>query len=247
MEPIDTTAMIPIPERLTLRVRLAGPGRRALAWSIDGVVRALILSVFVTSVLIFSGVPGVADLGVGVILVVLFALEWAYGAFFETMMAGRTPGKWIVGLRVVVDDGSPAAWPALVVRNLLRAVDWLPGGFALALVCMVSDARLRRVGDLVAGTMVVCEDRERSPAALEIRPPMGDHERQALPARVPLAPGAMRAIEGLFRRQDRLSTERVEELAGLLAPGLAARFGVRGATWTRTLQLAWLRAAGRDT
>jgi hypothetical protein len=177
---------------------------------------------------------------------VIFALEWVYGAFFETLLSGRTPGKWALSLRVVRADGGPASLQDFVLRNLLRAVDWLPFGFAFGLATMLVDDRLRRMGDVVAGTIVVIEEPSSRLGVLVVEPPVSDTERQALPARVDLSRDERLAIEAWMRRRRTLNPERVEELAALLGPALSARTGVTAASWTRVLVLAWARSAGRD-
>lgn len=247
MELLDTTAAVHTPERVALRYRLAGPGRRAAAYAVDGMVRGAILAIVGVAALSLSvTLPGGGGLGAGALLVAVFFLEWGYGAVLEWVMAGRTPGKLLLSLRVVRDDGSPGRFGDFALRNLLRAADFLPGFFAVGLVSMWLDPRFRRLGDLVAGTVVVVEDRERMLGRVAIDPPVSEEERQALPVRVDLTLEELRVIEQFLRRLGRLSPERAEELAGLYAPALAARTGIDAPNWTRTLVLAYARATGRD-
>jgi uncharacterized RDD family membrane protein YckC len=212
---------------------------------LDSLVRGVILILCLAFYILLAGLPGLAEVGLGLLLVVAFVLEWVYGAATEVLMQGRSPGKLLLGLRVVRVDGSPADTGELVLRNLLRFVDWMPALFGLAWVCMAADPSLRRVGDLVAGTMVIVDRRASAPTQLRLSPPVTDEERRRLPVRVALSPDAMRAIEALMRRAPRLSPERVEELAALLAPQISARTGVVAPTSWRVLQLAWARAAGQ--
>lgn len=243
---IDTTAAVETPERVRFRFRLAGPGQRGLAWLIDASVRAVILSVVMGVILALQAVPGVGTASMGLFLVVAFLLEWVYGAFFETILSGRTPGKLAMSLRVVRDDGAPARFPDFVVRNLLRAADYLPGFFAVGLITMFTDARFRRVGDLVAGTVVVAEERTRVLAQVLIEPPVSEDERQALPPRVDLLPEEVAVIESFLRRRSQLTADRAEELARLFGPVLSERTGVVAPTWERVLTLAYARATGKD-
>lgn len=246
MDLLDTTAAVMTPERVRFRYRLAGPGRRAVAWLVDALLRLIVVAIVMVVVTFISLIPGIGGVGMGVLLVVLFVSEWVYGVFFETVLGGRTPGKMLLSLRVVREDGSPGRFTDFLLRNLLRAVDYLPGFFAIGLACMLFDRRLRRVGDLVGGTVVVVEERDRVRERAEIQPPVSDEERVALPARVDLSREELSAIELFLRRRPGLSAERAEELAWLFGPRLSERTGVTAPTWERVLTLAYARAVGKD-
>ena len=114
------TARDPTPEGIELSLRLAGPTARALAWLIDLVVRLAVIG----AVGIVLGILG--KFGVGLMLIVWFALEWLYPTAFEVWFAGATPGKRSLGLVVLHDDGTPIRLPASFTRNLLRAIDFMP-------------------------------------------------------------------------------------------------------------------------
>ncbi|TNE85770.1 MAG: RDD family protein [Deltaproteobacteria bacterium] len=246
MNLLDTTAAVVTPERVQFRYRLAGPGRRAIAWTIDAAIRLVVVMFVGVIVALLAAIPGLDGIGTGALLVVLFVLEWVYGVFFETILGGRTPGKFLLALRVVREDGAPARFPDFLLRNLLRAVDYLPGFFAIGLASMFLDRRLRRVGDLVGGTVVVVEERDRVRDRAQIDPPVSEEERQALPAGVHLSREELSVLESFVRRRSRLSPERAEELAWLYGPALSERTGVTAPTWERVLVLAYARATGRD-
>ncbi|MEN0063685.1 MAG: RDD family protein [Myxococcota bacterium] len=243
---LDTTATVDTPELVRFRFRLAGPGPRAIAWAIDIAVMTVVVLFAVTAVLMLSIIEGFGELGMGLLLVLVFALQWLYGAFFETLWGGQTPGKRALGLRVVRADGSPGRFPDFLLRNLLRSVDFLPVAFAGAVLVMTFDKRLRRIGDLVGGTIVIAEQRTRVLAAVPIVPPVTEAERQALPARVDLDKSELRAIEALLRRRSQISNERAEELAGFFAPEVTERTGIEAPTAERVLTLAYARVMGRD-
>ena len=88
---------------------------------------------------------------------VLFAIYWGYFAFFETIWKGQTPGKRYAGIRVIKESGRPINAFEAIGRNLMRAVDGLPGIYGVGLVCMMCNQQSRRLGDFVAGTVVVHE------------------------------------------------------------------------------------------
>src|SRR6185436_12368723 len=131
LELLDTTATVDTPERVRFRYRLAGPGRRAVAWLIDSLVAGMVLGGLASVLGAMAGLPALQNVGFGLYLLVAFAMQWLYGAAFETVLAGRTPGKLALSLRVVKEDGGPAAFPEFLLRNLLRTADFLPLGFGL--------------------------------------------------------------------------------------------------------------------
>lgn len=247
MGPIDTQLEIETPERVRFRHRVAGPGTRALALAVDLAIQGTVLGLLALLGVLAGGlVPGASQVVSGLGLVVLFLVSWFYAAAFEVFWAGRTPGKALLGLRVVRSDGARIGLRDALLRNLLRGADALPVGYVVGGLVSMADPAFRRLGDLVAGTVVVVEERTRPPEALRVDPPVTEAERQALPVHVALRRDELRVIEELLRRLPRLWPERAEELAERLAPLLAAREGVEAPTALRTVQLAWARATGND-
>jgi uncharacterized RDD family membrane protein YckC len=246
VERLDTTATVDTPERVRFRYRLAGPGQRAAAWCADALVQGLIAGIVGAVLALFASIPVVGGVGNGVLLLAMFALQWLYGVFFETVLSGRTPGKVLLELRVVRTDGSPARFPDLLLRNLLRTADFLPLFFGLGVLVMAADKRMRRLGDLVGGTVVVAEDKTSVLGAVRIDPPVTDEERRALPARIELRPDELEVLEALLRRRPQLTRELAEELAKWFAPELAKRTGLVAASNERILSLAYARATGKD-
>lgn len=246
LQPLDTTAAVDTPERVRFRYRVAGPGRRAVAWVADMFLALAIAVAGMLPLMAFGAVPALANMAAGLWLLVMFGVWWIYGVFFETLLAGRTPGKLVLGLRVVREDGGPARFPDFVLRNLLRAADFLPVFYGVGVISMACDRRLRRLGDLVAGTVVVHEEHGEMLGNLAIDPPVSEAERQALPPRVVLSRDEISVIESFLRRRRMLSNERAEELAILFGPKLTERTGVTAPTWERVLALAYARATGKD-
>ena len=201
---LDTVREIHTPEGVALRLPAAGPVPRAFAWLIDLLVRfGLVLLGSVA--LAMLGTPGR-----GLYLVLLFLVVWAYPIAFEVLWDGQTPGKRALGLRVVSADGAPVGWLASFVRNLMRTVDMLPVGYAFGLVSSLVDRWGRRLGDVVARTMVVHVPRVRG--AVELPPGPA-----TVPA-VPLLPAEQAAVLALAERAHTLTQERREELADIAAP-----------------------------
>ncbi|EXJ13357.1 RDD family protein [Imhoffiella purpurea] len=209
MSPIDTIRFNETPEGVDLGLRVAGPVPRALAFVVDLVVRGALYLVLIP-LTAFAGV------GLGLMLLGFFLLEWFYPVLFE-VLKGATPGKFAMGLSVVHDDGTPVGWSASMIRNLLRAVDFLPILYGVGLVSCLVDRDFRRLGDLAAGTLVVHRERARGAAAIP-----------DVPSR-PLPPGldlqTQQAILAFAERGPRLSAARRIELAEILT----AEEGRRGA------------------
>src|SRR5207237_6321991 len=84
-----------------------------------------------------------------------FLVEWLYPVLFEVLWTGASPGKRVVGLKVVMDNGLPVTAAASLARNILRAADFLPFFYGSAVICVLWRQDSKRLGDLAAGTMVV--------------------------------------------------------------------------------------------
>jgi len=204
---LDTLRRVETPEGVELTLSVAGPLPRGVAWAIDVMIRTGGLMSVASVVGLFG------EVGSGLVLLLAFALEWFYPVLFERIWAGATPGKRIVGLAAVRDDGTPVDLRASVLRNLLRFADFLPLGYLAGVISMSVSGDFKRLGDLAAGTVVIHRrppPRHRSTNDAPPRPP---------PA--PLTPEEQRAIIAFAERSDGWSEDRVEELAGVLVPALA--------------------------
>src|SRR5487761_1447235 len=121
--PIDTRIEIVTPENIAFQYRVAGPFRRLPAYLIDVAIRVTV-SFLVWIVLAFGfGVLGQVGIGFGLGLVAWVVLDWFYGGLFETYWNGQTPGKRMMRIRVVSDEGQPINGVQAVLRNFLRSVD----------------------------------------------------------------------------------------------------------------------------
>ncbi len=201
---LDTTYNIATPEGVELRLPLAGLAPRSLAWLVDALIK-FALFMIASIVLGFLG-----DLGAGIFLVSAFLLLWFYNVLFEVFNHGATPGKKALGLRVTNINGTPVGWSGSLIRNLIRAVDTLPGCYAFGCISVLVSDRFQRLGDLAAGTVVVYKPKEPSLS--------NTNDIEAAPVRVPLALDGQQAIVGFGERATGINSERAEELAALLAP-----------------------------
>ncbi|HVJ25723.1 MAG TPA: RDD family protein [Burkholderiales bacterium] len=220
---LDTTRRVATPEGIELTLRLAGPVPRALAWSVDFLLRAAV-------VLVVSMIASrFGRAGMGVVLIAAFFVEWLLPAWFEAMWGGQTPGKRLFRLAVLNDDGTPVRWPGALTRNLLRAADFLPFLYGVGLITMLLNRDFKRLGDLAAGTVVVYQAEKVAAArAIPQAPPR--------PPPLSLSPEEQRAVLDLAERSATFTRERFEELAEIPTP-LVGR-AVRDAAATRMLSIA---------
>ena len=241
--PLDTTTAIEAPEHIRFEVRIAGPARRTLAYLVDLLLRSVIAVVLAIPLVLMGSAPtDWTEVSSGAMLFVMFMIEWGYYVLFESLGHGQSPGKRMLGLRVIDRHGRPATFLAIVLRNLLRAADSLPGTYCIGLIVMGSDRKFRRLGDLVAGTIVVDEARGRFAAPVRIHPPPTEQELARIPAHPDLRGADLDAIAAFLRRIGYLSPLRELELAELVAPIYARRLGVRFDDPARALALLYTRA-----
>jgi len=151
------------PEHIEFAFDIAGLGSRAVAYLID-----LLIRIFATTLIIFAleqlahierffDGTRIAPYG-GIIMILLYVfMLWVYYPLFEWLWEGQTPGKRLTRLRVIRDDGTPIGALEAVLRNALRVVDFLPGVYTVGGLTMLLNRRSKRLGDYVAGTIVVKE------------------------------------------------------------------------------------------
>jgi uncharacterized RDD family membrane protein YckC len=198
------------PERVALHLELAGLGARAFAYLLD-VLAVFLLWVVALVVASISGdllraVQALSWAGQLLAVGAVLLSGWGWDVAWEVAGGGRTPGKRALGLRVVRTDGAPVGPAESLARNLLRAVE-VPLAYAPGVLAVALGPRRQRLGDLVAGTLVVRERRV-------------DLSRYAAAAATPRDP-RFAALRG--RGAELLAAEEFERLADFLArrPGLA--------------------------
>lgn len=196
---LDTLYTAETPEGIALSLRPAGVMSRSLAYLIDAGIR---LVIFFIAALIARPMGGV---GSAFLMILYFALEWFYPVVFELTRSGATPGKRMMGLHVVMDSGLPITPAASITRNLLRAADFLPMGYAAGMLSMLTRRDFKRLGDLAAGTLVVYHQTVQ----LHGVPPPA----QATPPARQLSPKEQAAIVSWAGRSARLTPARLDELA----------------------------------
>ena len=153
---------IDTPEQVHLEFTLANIGSRFMAVLLDTLIQValyiglLIILAIVASVNVWS--PRNYSLWIlAIYLLVNFCIYVGYYATFEVFWKGQTPGKRWAGIRVIKDSGRPINGMEAITRNALRLVDQFPGIYAIGIVTMLLNSKNKRLGDFVAGTLVVHE------------------------------------------------------------------------------------------
>jgi uncharacterized RDD family membrane protein YckC len=154
------------PERVNLQYDIAGIGSRGAAVIVDSIIQIAALTLLTIALFASAAVSvafaGVSGRGAGVLVIGLFALAVlaitvGYFIVFEIVWSGQTPGKRLVGVRVIRENGYPIRPVDAVIRNLVRIVDFLPASYGVGVLTMLLNKRSRRLGDFASGTIVVRE------------------------------------------------------------------------------------------
>lgn len=167
------------PELVAIEFPLAGAGSRSIALLLDYLLQtaAFVFIGISIAIIVFSAhtstsAPATLASGnttekwaMAIMIAIPFLLEWAYFALFEAFWRGQTPGKRIMKIRVIQESGRPVTLIESLGRNLLRVIDMLPGLYIIGLISMLVTKRQQRLGDLVAGTLVVHEQAADAPLA----------------------------------------------------------------------------------
>jgi len=145
-----------LPEDISLEFHVVGPGSRFLAFLID---QCIIIAIMIIAYLIFFillAVSGGRLANFGLILIISFGLlNILYFLFSELFFNGTTPGKRLIGLRVIMASGSAVTPSAAIIRNLMRIVDILPSFYLIGFMSLLLTKDNQRLGDIVGGTLVV--------------------------------------------------------------------------------------------
>jgi uncharacterized RDD family membrane protein YckC len=224
---VDAVVSAETPEGILLELRPAGLTARFLAFALDWLIR---LAVIYGAAIVMQLL---GRFGISFFIILIFALEWFYPVYFEIGRTGATPGKKIMGLKVVMDNGLPITPAASFTRNLLRVADFLPFLYGFAIVSMLVRRDCKRLGDVAAATLVVYEPKPAPRPKLERVEPVAP--------RLALAPRDQAAVIALAARAPTLTVERLDELAALAAVVSGDAGGSGRAVTHRVLGVAqWL-------
>ena len=245
-------------DHVVLRYDLAGPGTRGSAALIDAFLSlTMVFGLTIGAVLIGSRLPpGIGAQLAGVAAFLILTSWVSYFVLLEWLWNGQTIGKRRAGLRVIGPDGEPARFTAVLIRNLVRVVDFLPAWYALGVVMIFVTPRSQRLGDLAAGTYVVRAPKPRldwlslrtlEPTRAATSAP-GGHAAPPMTS-VRISGESQRLVREFVSREHTLRADDRAKLAAAIArPLRAAAPDVEMSDDTAFLHhiAASLRAAGND-
>ena len=216
---------IDTPEQTSLEFPLAGIGSRFLALALDTLIQSAgTLVVVILAVILAAGVGefwrGGSVWTLAVFWLALFSLYFGYFAVFEAVWNGQTPGKRLTRLRVIQESGRPITVYQAIARNLLRIVDQLPFFYAVGIISALFNRQNKRLGDFVAGTVVVHEKPFE-----EVQPAWGSTEKAAATQYGAGRLGAeeVQLIDAFLQRRDHLGPDVRSQMARQIADRVAQK------------------------
>ncbi len=246
MEPIGDQLNIETPELVSIEMPIAGIGSRFVAivvdyliWGVAFTVLAVLAALIIPALHIFGGLS--ASWAIGIFLFIIFLFQWGYFALFEAFGNGCTPGKRAMKIHVIHRSGRAISFVEALARNLVRFVDYLPSFYVVGVITMFLNRNHQRLGDMVAGTLVVRDREIESPhwgelgsrtitthtlaAAGPLPPP---HLRVTLPATelAKLSTTDLEILESFFSRRLDMDLTTRAALAQRIASALRAKSGL---------------------
>jgi uncharacterized RDD family membrane protein YckC len=232
---------IETPELVALEFPLAGIGSRFIAILIDYllqfaafIVLMLVMLLFLPSMEKFAAAS--AKWFVAMMIFIPFLLQWGYFTLFEGLWHGQTPGKRVAKIRVIQQSGRAITIFESLSRNFVRAIDFLPTFYVVGSISIFVTSRNQRLGDLVAGTLVVHEGQSRDQPSLSTTRLFTEIAQQAPPtARVITIPADalsrlkmadLQAIETFLDRRLDMGLDVRQSLATRLVASTAARMNL---------------------
>jgi len=222
--------VIETPEQIPLEFPLAGIGSRFLALALDTsfqIIAGAILGAgaYTTGLkALRAPLPTRGAWPAALIALLLFLVQSGYFAIFEAIWNGQTPGKRLMHLRVIQDSGRPITVYEAVARNLLRVIDSIPVLYGVAIISALLSDKSQRLGDYVAGTVVV---HEKAPVLDAWLPWDSAASARSAPYNVSrLTPGEFKLVEAFLLRRKDLADGVRRDAAQKIVQRLSARLDV---------------------
>lgn len=164
---------IETPEHIELEYELAGLGSRFVGIFIDSIIQSIMIAILVIILLLTE--PNIFEKGpiglfssifASAIVVLIFLVLFGYFIFFETLWTGQTPGKRTSQIQVIKDNGEPVRFVDSLIRNMFRIVDFLPAYYVAGIIMILMNKQNKRIGDMVAKTIVVRLKHDLKPTVL---------------------------------------------------------------------------------
>jgi uncharacterized RDD family membrane protein YckC len=240
--------IVDTPENIGFTYDIAGVASRFVAAVVDTV-----LILLAQGIILLVGSLAITELELGwsiiqaIAAITGFLILWGYYLLFEMAWNGQTPGKRMVGLRVVREGGRPITFLASAIRNLVRIVDFLPVLYGIGVIAIFVDRRARRLGDLAAGVVVV---RERGDITLEsltakpAAPTLYTPDTSTFPSSLmeKLDEQTINLIGEFLQRREEFGRLARERMANQLAEGLEQRLQMQAGQHKEAF-LEWVLAS----
>ena len=236
---MERSVTVRTPEAIAFYYELAGLGSRFLALCVDSGIQALVLlALFIAAVsgagragtlanALHLGGKSLSSTVVAVSILLLFIILYGYFIVFEMAWNGQTPGKRLLGIRVVRDGGYPVELVGSVIRNLIRVLEFSVGFYSLSAVSMVLSSENKRLGDYAAGTIVV-RDRGfevRDPQTW-LRPGAGDARASGSDLVAGLSQDELALVDRYVSRKSSLDPKAAADSAAKIAAALRSKLPV---------------------
>ena len=210
----DTSFHSETPEGIEYTLYPAGICARFCAYGIDTFIKWIVMFIFIIIYISFLSSFG----GIWIFLLFYFVMEWFYYVIFDLFFRGQSPGKRLLGLRVVQNDGSPVSAGASFIRNLLRFIDGYYGLYLIAFLTSSASKAFQRPGDWAAGTLVIYTWQSQAPEQ-SARMNWVSSIEPVFPKRT-LSFEEKQGILMFARRYPLFGEARADEIAGPLAASL---------------------------
>jgi uncharacterized RDD family membrane protein YckC len=232
MDPLDKLT-IDTPEQTALEFPLAGIGSRFVALAADTAIQIAVgFALGFASILVIPALRYMGDRAglwlFALLIIAFFVIYYGYFAFFEAIWNGQTPGKRYAQLRVMKDDGRPISPYDAIARNLMRIVDQLPFLYGIAIVSVFFSKQNKRLGDFVAGTVVVHEktvELARPFQETRVSADAPEYEVSRITAE------ELRLIESFLQRRDSFDPALRGSMASQIATRIGNTLGVQVRGW----------------
>ncbi len=231
------------PEGVTLEVTLAGVGSRFAAGLVDQLLRLAVLGALLVLERVVAGGLDASGGALAWLLVAVFLVQFGYDVLFETLAAGRTPGKRWTGLRVVKAGGGPVGFLASALRNILRIVDAQPGFYLVGILAVLFTRDNQRLGDLAAGTLVVRERKQKTSLPPAARPPSAAPPTDDLWDVSAISAEEIATVRRFLDRRGTLTSEARDRLAYEMATRLGPKVAGPPRRWDPEEFLEYLVSA----
>ncbi len=162
-------------DAMSYALEIAGVGARSYAFVMDWHIRLLAAIVWIYlatflfyDITIFQTIfdEDTANAAAPwVIFLPSAIIYFFYHPILETVMHGSTPGKRMAGVRLVTLEGHTPGVGSILIRNIFRLIDGIPGVYTVGLIVAMVTKNHVRIGDMAAGTLLIY-DKESGKHAL---------------------------------------------------------------------------------